>query len=174
MTNFIIRYILKLAYWRRVYEVFSCNFSVSVGGGLGTCYIPCKCGRPVGRGGRQIAVALFSDRWKFFGAPPVFILFFEFLNQFCYFSNYFGRVREWFNRTAWKAVLVLRARGFKSHPFRRLKLPNPKGGRSPAPSARVWAKEPVAPRRIGTGREFQNGRICHEPAGSFRFFVQMI
>ena len=57
---------------------------------------------------------------------------------------------------------------------RRKKLPNPKGGRSPAPTARVWAKDAVAPRRIGTGREFQNGRICHEPAGSFRFFVQMI
>jgi hypothetical protein len=37
---------------------------------------------------------------------------------------------------------------------RRLKLPNPKGGKKPAPKAREWAKEPVAPRRIGTGREF--------------------
>src|SRR3989344_9020914 len=43
---------------------------------------------------------------------------------------------------------------------RRLKLPNPKGGRSPAPTARVWAKDAVAPRQIGTGGEFQNGRIC--------------
>ena len=55
------------------------------------------------------------------------------------------------------------SREFESLRLRRLKLPNPKGGRSPAPTARVWAKDAVAPRRIGTGREFQNGRICHEP-----------
>jgi len=33
---------------------------------------------------------------------------------------------------------------------RRKKLLNPKGGKKPAPKAREWAKEPVAPRRIGT------------------------
>ena len=64
---------------------------------------------------------------------------------------------------------------------RRLKLPNPKGGRCLAPTARVWvldfakvSQTLATPRRIGTEWEFQNGRICHEPAGSFRFFVQMI
>jgi|GEM_PF-4299665 len=34
--------------------------------------------------------------------------------------------------------------------LRRKKLLNPKGGKKPAPKAREWAKEPVAPRRIGT------------------------
>ena len=43
---------------------------------------------------------------------------------------------------------------------RRKKLPNPKGGKKPAPKAREWTKEPVAPRRIGTGRVRRNGRIC--------------
>jgi hypothetical protein len=43
---------------------------------------------------------------------------------------------------------------------RRKKLPNPKGGKKPAPSAREWAKEPVASRRIGTGRVWRTGRIC--------------
>jgi len=43
---------------------------------------------------------------------------------------------------------------------RRKKLPNPKGGKKPAPKAREWAKEPVASRRIGTGRAWRNGRIC--------------
>ena len=43
---------------------------------------------------------------------------------------------------------------------RRKKLPNPKGGKKPAPKAREWAKEPVASRRIGTGRAGRNARIC--------------
>jgi len=43
---------------------------------------------------------------------------------------------------------------------RRKKLPNPKGGKKPAPKAREWAKDAVASRRIGTGRVRRNGRIC--------------
>jgi hypothetical protein len=43
---------------------------------------------------------------------------------------------------------------------RRKKLPNPKGGKKPAPKAREWTKEPVASRRIGTGRAWRNARIC--------------
>ena len=43
---------------------------------------------------------------------------------------------------------------------RRKKLPNPKGGKKPAPKAREWAKEPVAPRRIGTEWAWRNARIC--------------
>ena len=43
---------------------------------------------------------------------------------------------------------------------RRKKLPNPKGGKKPAPKARVWAKEPVASRRTGWLGKNQRRRIC--------------
>ena len=75
----------------------------------------------------------------------------------------------WMGRSR-KAVYPYRYRRFESSRLRRKKLPNPKGGKKPAPKAREWAKEPVASRRIGTGRVRRTGRICHEPRGSFRFF----
>ena len=85
-----------------------------------------------------------------------------------------SRISEYFRSTGFNVATPMNIANFEGQTDRRLKLPNPKGGRCPAPNAREWTKDAVAPRRIGTGREFQNGRICHEPAGSFRFFVQMI
>lgn len=73
-----------------------------------------------------------------------------------------------------KVVYPKGYRGFESLPLRRKKLPNPKGGKKPAPKAREWAKEPVASRRIGTEWAGRTGRICHEPRGSFRFFGRTI
>ena len=78
------------------------------------------------------------------------------------------------NQRFTKPSFPYRNREFESRSLRRLKLPVRKANGCPAPSAREWAKDGEAKRRIGTEWEFQNGRICHELGSSFRFFERTI